>query len=119
VEKLRISLDAVIFEDGEMLGRDESRLAEHFIEFVLAKQSLYRDIVVGLENGGSLADVFAPLRETLTARHQPQHHDPLAVYQRQAAAEVLAFHDRVVLEVFRRTLRREPFSIRRLSGTSD
>jgi hypothetical protein len=119
VKKLRISLDAVIFEDGAMLGRDESRLAEHFIEFVLAKQSLYRDIVVGLENGSSLSDVFAPLRESLAARHQPQAHDPMAVYHRQAAAEVLAFHDRVVLEVFRRTLRREPFSIRRLSETSD
>jgi hypothetical protein len=119
VVQLSVALDAVIFDDGELLGHDESRLAEHFIEFVHAKQSLYRDIVVGLENGDSLADVFAPLRETLASRHAPPHQDPMAVYRRQAAAEVLSFHDRLVLEVFRRTLRREPFVIRRLSGTSD
>lgn len=119
VIELRIALDAVIFDDGAMLGRDESRLAEHFIEFVHAKQSLYRDIVVGLENGDATEDVFAPLRQGLAAWHQPQHADPLSGYRRQAAAEILAFHGRVVLEVFRRTLRREPFAIRRLSGTSD
>jgi len=119
VKGLHIALDAVIFDDGAMLGRDESRLAEHFIEFVHAKQSLYRDIVVGLEVGGASQDVFAPLREILAARHQAQHADPLSGYRRQAAAEVLGFHDRVVLEVFRRTLRREPFVIRRLSETPD
>jgi hypothetical protein len=116
VKQLRIALDAVIFEDGAMLGRDESRLAEHFIAFVHAKQSIYRDVVVGLESGDAREDVIAPLRETLAARRGP-HPDPLD-YRRQAAAEVLEFHDRVVLEVFRRTLRREPFAIRKLSGTS-
>ena len=39
--------------------------------------------------------------------------DPLAIYTRQAAAEVLGWHDRIVLEVFRRALRRESFSIKR------
>ena len=119
VRHLRIALDAVIFDDGLMLGRDESRLAEHFIEFVHAKQSLYRDVVVGLENAEPTEDVFAPLRQTLAAQHRPQHPDPLSVYRRLAAAEVLGFHNRVLLEVFRRTLRREPFAIRRLSETSD
>jgi hypothetical protein len=114
---LAIALDGVIFEDGTMLGPDRSRLAEHFIEFVHAKQSLYRDIVVGLEGGGDVRDdVFAPLRETLETRRQAAHPDSMLVYRRQAAAEILAFHDRVALEVFRRTLRREPFTIRRLSG---
>jgi len=119
LQELRIALDAVIFEDGGMLGRDESRLVEHFIEFVHAKQSLYREIVIGLENGDVRDDVFAPLRETLAVRHRPQHQDPALSYRKQAAAEVLGFRDRILLEVFRRTLRREPFAIRRLSGTSD
>jgi len=119
LQELRIALDAVIFEDGGMLGRDESRLAEHFIEFVHAKQSLYREIVIGLENGDVRDDVFAPLRETLAVRHRPAHEDQTLSYRRQAAAEVLGFRDRILVEVFRRTLRREPFAIRRLSGTSD
>jgi hypothetical protein len=112
VKNLRIALDAVIFDDGMLLGPDESHLAEHFIAFVHAKQSLYRDIVVGLENGEGTEDVFAPLRQTLSARHQPANLiGPLAAYRRAAAAEVLRFHDRIVLEVFRRALRREPFTI--------
>jgi hypothetical protein len=119
VTDLHIALDAVIFEDGAMVGRDESRLAAHFIEFVRAKQSLYRDIVIGLENGGVRDDVFAPLRQTLAARQHAPHQDGMADYRRQAAAEVLGLRDRVLLEIFRRTLRREPFVIRRLSETSD
>lgn len=119
VKNLRIELDAVIFEDGAMLGRDESRLGEHFIEFVLAKQLLYRDIVVGLENGDVTEDVLARLRAMVAARPNLSHADPFAIYPRLAAEEVLRFHNRVVLEVFRRTLRRQPFVIKRLSETSD
>ena len=116
VKRLRIALDAVIFDDGAMIGPDESRLAEHFITFVQAKQSLYRQVVIGLETGRAGDDVFAPLRESLGERFSPNPRDPLAIYDRQAAAEVLGWHDRVVLEVFRRALRREPFAIRREEG---
>jgi hypothetical protein len=112
VKNLRIALDAVIFDDGALLGPDESHLAEHFIAFVQAKQNRYREIVVGLELGSMGNDVFAPLREAILAPSQPNSRDPLAVYDRQSAAEALGLHDRVVLEVFRRALRREPFSIR-------
>ena len=115
VKHLEIALDAVIFEDGVILGPDKSRLAEHFIEFVHAKQALYRDIVLGLENGDVTDDVLSPLRAILAARQQA--HSP--AYRKQAAAEVLGFHDRVMREVFLRTLRREPFVIRRPSETSD
>jgi hypothetical protein len=113
VKSLRIALDAVIFDDGWMLGPDESRLAEHFIAYVRAKQLRYRDLVVGLETGRLGDDVFAPLRQALAAPHEPNPRDPLGIYDRQSAADVLDLHDRVVLEVFRRALRREPFSIRR------
>ena len=113
VKDLAIELDAVIFDDGAMLGRDESHLAEHFIEFVQAKQLLYRDIVVGLENSDVMEDVFAPLREIVSSRHHAHLADPPAIYRRKAAAEVLGFHDRLVLEIFRRTLRREAFVIQR------
>lgn len=113
VKQLGIALDAAIFDDGVLLGPDEARLAEHFIEFVHEKQTLYRDIVVGLESGDVKEDVFAPLREALAQTRSGQV--PLLGYRRQAAAEVLGFHNRVALEVFRRALRREPFAIRRPS----
>jgi hypothetical protein len=113
VRNLRIELDAVIFDDGALLGPDESHLGEHFIAFVQAKQTLYREVVVGLELGSVGDDVFAPLRETVAAPPRRNAVDPLAIYTRQAAAEVLGWHDRIVLEVFRRALRRESFSIKR------
>jgi hypothetical protein len=116
IRDLHIALDAVIFEDGTMLGPDEWRLGEHFIEFVHAKQSLYRDIVLGLEESSVKQDALSPLREILAA---PQRNDRMSAYRRQAASEALSFHDRVMHEVFVRTLRREPFVIRKLSGTSD
>lgn len=118
VKNLRIALDAVIFDDGELLGPDDSRLAEHFIAFVQAKQSLYREVVTGLELGGVGEDVFAPLREAVAALSPPNPRDPLAVYHRQSAAEALGFHNRIVLEVFRRALRREAFSIKRREAGS-
>jgi len=111
VINLLVALDAVIFEDGVLLGPDESRLAEHFIEFVQAKQLLYRDIVVGFGNGGGMEEVFAPLRAILSPRRQPT--DPPSMYRRKAAAEILGFHDRLVLEAFGRALRREAFVIQR------
>ena len=114
VQKLEIGLDAVIFEDGAILGSDRSRLSEHFIDYLLAKQSLYRDIVVGLENGTFRDDVFAPMREILVARPNARE-SSMVRYRREAAAQVLQFRDRVLLEIFRRTLRREPFAIRRPS----
>jgi hypothetical protein len=117
VQSVDMALDAVIFDDGALLGPDQARLAEHFIEFVRAKQSLYRDIVVGLENGEH--DVFAPLRRMVSAPHSSAYKNPLDRYPRLAAEEILRFQDRVMLEVFRRTLRREPFAIRRPSGKSD
>jgi hypothetical protein len=118
VQVLEIGLDAVIFEDGVMMGKDQSHLAENFIEYILAKQSLYRDIVVGLESGSFKDDVFAPMRDILAVRPAARE-SSIVRYRRQAASDVLHFRDRVLLEIFRRTLRNEPFAIRRPSETSD
>ena len=111
VKGLQVSLDAVIFDDGTLLGPDNSRLAEHFIAYVQAKQALYRDVVVGLETRGVDADVFAGLRETAASR--PNLADPMGLYPHQAAAEILGWRDRILLEVFRRALRREAFTVKR------
>jgi hypothetical protein len=71
------------------------------------------EVVVGLELGSAGDDVFAPLRHTAAAPPRPSTLDPMAVYAREAAAEILGWRDRILLEVFRRALRREPFSIKR------
>jgi hypothetical protein len=117
VTALAIELDAVIFEDGLLLGPDRSLMAEHFIEYVHAKQTIYRGIVVGLESGENADQLLSPLRAKVEARPR-QLIDPMAHYRQMAAGEILKFHNRAALEAFRRTLRREPFAIKRLSGTS-
>jgi hypothetical protein len=119
VTRIEIALDAVIFDDGALLGPDRSRLAEHFIEFVRAKQTAYRDILVALENGSINDDAFAPLRAIVSTPPPALPMDPFSIYSRMAAEEILNFHRRVTIEVFRRTFRREPFTIRRPSETSD
>jgi len=119
VIRLHIALDAVIFDDGSLLGPDRFLLAQHFIEFVRAKQSAYRDIVVALESDGLGEDALAPFRAIVRTPPAALPSDPFAIYPHLAAQEVLGFHRRVLLEVFRRTLRRRPFTIRRLSETSD
>jgi hypothetical protein len=73
--------------------------------------------VAGLETGE--ADVFARVRAIVSVPPTFSPTDPFALYPHLAAEEICRFQDRVMLEVFRRTLRREPFTIRRLSGKSD
>lgn len=117
-KRVEIALDAVIFEDGAILGRDEAHLGRHFIEYVRAKQSAYREIVEHLESGLG-EEAFARLRAVASKPAPVTSADPFAGYPKMAAEEILALRDRVALEVFRRTLRREPFAIKRPSGTSD
>ncbi|HUB82780.1 MAG TPA: hypothetical protein VMB03_28475 [Bryobacteraceae bacterium] len=117
VTRIEVALDAVIFDDGALLGPDRSHLAEHFIEFVRAKQSAYGDILEALESG-AVEDALAPLRAIASSTPPGLAIDPLGIYSRMAAEEILAFNRRVALEAFRRTIRRDPFSIRRLSETS-
>jgi len=43
--EIEMGLDAVIFDDGELVGRDRGHLAQHFSAYVNAEQSIYRKIV--------------------------------------------------------------------------
>ena len=110
IRQIRIAVDGVIFDDGTLLGPDESRLAEHFILYVQAKQQIYRDVVSGIENDFRSDEVFAPYVKRLATVPDPT--DPIDTYTHQAAAEALAWRDRVLAEIFRRALRRAPFTIR-------
>lgn len=112
VQTLRVGLDAVIFDDGTLLGPDRSHLAEHFIEFVKAKQTLYRDVLVGLETGEHYHEIFESVR-AIAADTSVDSNDSTAVYENVAAIEILNLQRKITLEVFRRALRREAFSIRR------
>lgn len=103
---LQIELDAIIFDDGLLLGPDHSGLAEQFAEYVEAKQDVYRGMVERIDGSGVSDDIFAPLREAVARRSQ----NPIAS---EAAAEALGLQHNIMRDVFQQVLRPEPFIIRR------
>jgi hypothetical protein len=121
VTKLEIGLDAVIFDDGTLVGPNTGNLHEDFAAYVEAKQKLFRSVVVGLDAGQSMDEVFAPMKaavavpasslvKTMTA-------DRLALYSRLAAEEILGLRarirDQAVHSLFKQAVRKEPFVIHR------
>jgi hypothetical protein len=103
---LQIELDAVIFDDGLLLGPDHAGLAEHFAEYVAAKQDVYRGMVERIDGSGVSDDIFAPLRESIARRSE----NPIVS---EAAAEALGLQHNIMRDVFQQVLRPEPFIIRR------
>lgn len=103
---LQIELDAIIFDDGLLVGPDHSGLAEHFAEYLAAKQDVYRRLVQKFDAGGVQDDVFASLRDTIARRSE----NPIAS---EAAAEAIGMRHSIMRDVFQQVLRREPFTIRR------
>ena len=63
VSRVDVALDAVVFEDGRIVGPDKSDLARHFTLFVRAKQNLYQDVMTALARGESLDNAIEPARQ--------------------------------------------------------
>ncbi len=103
---LQIELDAVIFDDGLLLGPDHAGLAAQFAEYVAAKQDVYRGMIERIDSSGVSDDVFAPLREAVARRSGYS-------VAREAAAEALGLQHNIMRDVFQQVLRPEPFIIRR------
>jgi hypothetical protein len=114
VSDLHIGLDAVIFDDGLLVGPDSTGLAKAFGVHVDAKQEIYRTLASRLRECNS-EDFFAPVRAMLINPRElgPQALRDAAVRERNsAAAEVIGWQRRTLLEPLR-TVRQEPFVIRR------
>jgi len=116
---LDISLDAVVFEDGELIGPDRSKLQDHFAAYVSAKQDLYRSLVNGLDSGRSMAEVFRPVEEEVRTDPRSRLHsgDLLAAYRRLAMEDAGRWRrkhgDGALSNALRAAIRKEPFAIRR------
>lgn len=117
---LEISIDAAIFDDGEFLGPNKSKLDQHFRSYVDAKKDYYRIILQGLDSGKSLDDAFAPIEAVVKANAANpglDSRDVRTMWKRVAAPEVriwrLKHGDAAAPEIYRRALRTEPFVIRR------
>jgi len=122
---IAIELDAVIFEDGRLIGPDgDAWLSQLIGDYVTAKQSWYRTILSRLDAGVSVEDAYAPIRdfqeENLRVMGSPEGRlrafDTRHVWRTQAAAEAASWRrrysdDEVALHL--KAVRLEPFVIRR------
>ena len=116
---LTISMDAAIFEDGEILGPNKSKLDQDFLAYVDAKQGHYRTIVESLDLGMSLDEAFAPIEAVAKANIENPTlgwENVRARWTRMAAGEVRSWRfrygDEAAPDIYRRALRKEPFEIR-------
>lgn len=122
--ELQIALDAVIFEDGTVIGPDEeTALSDRFSSYVQAKQAWYRGILEALDRGESVAQAFAPAERfwadarALMKTRPPRINQP-DVWMQQAAADTTRWRRKFVEQeipaLLRQSLRLEPFILRRL-----
>ena len=112
---LRIGLDAVIFDDGVLVGPDATGLATAFGIHVSAKQEIYATLNQRLKECNASEDFFSPVRAMLVNLRNlsPQMlRDPVVLERNQAAAEVISWQRRTLLEQLK-SARTEPFVIRR------
>ena len=119
-----IELDAIIFEDGELIGPDEDGwLSGLFSAYVSEKQQWYREILDALDRGKSVDEAYAPVRafqeETMRRmmsgdRDHLRHADSL--WKTQAAADAAAWRRHYAdaeIPALLESIRLEPFVIRR------
>jgi len=114
--QIHITLDAVIFDDGLMLGEDCSGLGPHFAALVQARQDAYRMVLQRIEEGQQPGDaVKACLRPDRTER--PDRFDREWLVSNEAkntVAALLRHYGRAQLpDILRRALLPQPFTIRR------
>jgi hypothetical protein len=120
--ELRIDLDAVIFADGQLIGRDDDGwLSGLFSDYLSAKQDWYRQILDRLDAGGSVDAAFAPIRAFQEERRQQLRaggrftREGLQLWKTQAAADAARwrrmFKDDELPGLLRQAIRLEPFVI--------
>jgi hypothetical protein len=119
VQHLRISLDAVILEDGSLFGPDESGFAKHFSKYVATEREILRRIVKSADAGKSLNSVIQSLRDESDAlRAKPRSFRDDSVFCTvQSTGEAYGLWKRNGDEAFLRLAREmaggEPFRVRR------
>ena len=121
VTAVKAHLDAVIFDDGTLVGPDSHNLSGKFVANVEDHQSLYRSILASLQAGESAEKLF----ETLDEKRRQDFVESESVNRPQdSMMEKLIAEQNVVgswrnhgnsdsLEHFSRCLRTPPFTITR------
>ena len=114
---LEIAIDAVVFEDGRLLGPNKSQVDTRFLLFVNRKQELYRAATELMASGKSLGDALNTLKSTAPwglELGRPGDDDDDARVAIGEARRLLAHYgeDRAA-KAIRRAVRQSPFTIRR------
>lgn len=120
IERVDISLDAVIFADGLLVGPDTQGFSKTFASYVDEKQKWIRQVVADLDAGRSMDQAFQTISEVSQQKPSPPtgpNRDWSAFYRREAAAELFNLRrrvgDKAISSIFRKAIRTEPFIIRR------
>jgi hypothetical protein len=82
-----IAIDALIFDDGEVVGVDGSELREHYSVAVEMKQAVYRKIIDAVTSGMSFEAAFGEAEKEMIARRGALRED-LKLYTDEAMADV-------------------------------
>jgi hypothetical protein len=124
---VHIRLDAVIFDDGTLVGTDEqSQLKQHFSLMVQARQEWYQQVMERLEADQSVAEAFEPVERfsaSVPQRIREGGFRQEIDYQRvNAAAQAnrwrRRYSDDQLPSLLRESLRLDPFIIRRQSASN-
>ena len=112
IKGIEIALDAVIFDDGLLIGPDNYSLSASFAAHLKANQELYRAIAGRLEQGSSVEEAF---RLAMGPRGQRPSFDDL--YPQLAAEDANdlrhRYGDSKMREILAQVILKEPFAIRR------
>jgi hypothetical protein len=111
----KVVVDAVIWQDGELQGPDDSRLGAHFSAYVDAKQQLYQRVQQRLGAGESIEDIKKSLKPSGPLSGEALASDIAVFYRFQAAGEFVqlanVLEPGTVSAVLGAAIRSDPFRV--------
>ena len=126
--EVEVGLDAVIFDDGELEGRDRGHLEKHFSAYVNGSQAIDKEIVDAINAGSTIDEVFGKMKAAAAdyaADYQTQVDKPDSesyFYNAIAAQDAMSWRrehgDSQLIAHFKGALRDSPFVIWRKSNVA-
>jgi hypothetical protein len=117
--ELEIAVDAVLFEDGRLLGPNQSQMDTRFLLLLQRKEELYRAVTDLMASGNSLDDALGKLKSALPAAAQSVEDMLNDHVSRVAIGDALRLRARYGVEraadAIRRAVRQSPFTIRKVA----
>jgi hypothetical protein len=117
--ELEIAVDAVLFEDGRLLGPNQSQMDTRFLLLLQRKHELYRAATDLMASGNSLDDALVKLKSALPAAAENMGELLNIDAARTAIGDVLRLRARHggdrAADAIRRAVRQSPFTIQKVA----